>query len=487
MTRLEKTLLAATAILVACGLVTWGILSATGGGRPTANSSPPPQVPGTAPGGIADGQGTPGGSPSGMSSDPTLASPVPTGRGIPNSLRAPSGEDLSNPERVKELLRQHLAVENPRWDWIADLLGVYQGQLPDDVRWALKNALARGNAAGAIQAYERVRDPTVVPDLLTLLDDPELDARGRANVLIAVSTMPGGDAATVVTGIESRLDGDFEHDRPYWEAIARKGSAEAVRAFLAGIAAAKDPSVFERMLFRELDVRKDAVSSELIAAALADKNASPGALRAYADLAGRPGVSPAVVDALAALDADGTDRLVRIQAEASLARTGDERAVLHLLDVAGKGADYASVAARAIADIDTSTVAARAALLDTAQKTADENLKTQIVIALGNLKEPKAVPFLTDTLAKGGALVRWEAAKSLGRIGSAAGPAVETFRDAWPSADEGARCVVAIALGQIGTPEARRLLDQVEASETSARVKRTIQITKNALASRAPP
>src|SRR5438552_10372989 len=68
-----------------------------------------------------------------------------TGR-VPSGLRQPSGDDLSNPARVLELLHQHLADPNPHWDWIADLVAVLP-TLDAQTKAALVEQLVHGNAA----------------------------------------------------------------------------------------------------------------------------------------------------------------------------------------------------------------------------------------------------------------------------------------------------------------------------------------------------
>jgi hypothetical protein len=241
------------------------------------------------------------------------------------------------------------------------------------------------------------------------------------------------------------------HDLPYLEAIARRGGPEGARALVEALSKAPDPARFPPETWRDLDLRRSPGASEVLASALADPKRSPGALRAVAELAGRPGASPALVDALAALDTDGQDRLVRTQVLLSLGATGDDRAIARLLDQAAKGGDYGSVAARAVAEVDAATPAARAKLLETARSTADENLRTHLATALGNLKR-SAVPMLVEGSRKerrGGGVARGP-----GRWGRRD---PESRRSAAFMAGNGLSLRGRGRAAGIGTPEAKRM------------------------------
>jgi HEAT repeat protein len=475
--RLERTLLVAIAGLLGVGGGATAIVLA--GRRPSNGPTPgeiAPSVPAagsTPPSTASGGPGLPSaGGPSAGEPTGRLGLPA-SGRGVPT--RTPEGIDLSDPAVVKGLLREYLVLEDPPWDQVAKLLGVLAGRLDDDIREHLQRELVRGNAAGAIQAYAQVRDGTVVPELLRLLDDPETDAHDRGNVLHALASIPSSDEAVLVTGIESRLDGDPDHDRPYLAAIARRGGAEGARALVQALARAPDPARFPPETFRDLDLRRSPGANEVLAAALADPAASPGARRAVAELAGRPGASPAVVDALAALDTEGQDRLVRTQVLLSLAATGDDRAIGRLLDLASKGADFGSVAARALADVSAASVPARDRMLAAARDTKDENLRTNLVTALGNVKEKRAVPMFVEAIEKGSKPTQREAVVAVGRLGAEGNSAVEALGSAFTTGNEGLRSEVAIALANIGTPEARRKLEALAVAESDPRVKKAIQ------------
>jgi len=479
MSRIERTLLLATVFVLLGGAAAFGVL--TLGSRPPRQAAPGGGAgggPGAAPAGprIASGPGSSGpGSeaPAGPEEDATFA-----GRsgGITPGLRKPSGDDLSDPKRVKELLRAQLSTASPRWDWIAELLGVLEEPLEPDIKRALQNALVHGNAAGAIQAYQKVRDGTVVPDLLRLLDDPNLDAHDRGNLLVALSGIPGADVAQTVTGIESRLTGDYAHDVVYLAAISRVGGAEGARALVDAVTRSSDPSKFGPEVWRSLDLQRSAEASGILAGALRSASLSPAALRAVAELAGRPGASPALVDALLALEVPDQPEAVRRQVLASLAATGSDAAVERLITVASAGADYASVAASALGNTSSASNAARDRMIAAAKGTSDDFLRKNLVEGLGNVKAVVAVPYLAEVLAgSGNDLVRKEAAVALGRIGPGATAAVPALAVAFQSGDEAMRGHVAIALAEIGGDEARGLLEQLRVAEKSPAVKRILE------------
>lgn len=483
MTKLERTILA----------VTLAALGAGGGAYFALRRSAPADVPEAAPSlGVPAPVGPPrpgavariGGDPEEGPDDSALAA-RPGGGGIPPGLRVPSGEDFSDPAKLQNLVREQLALENPRWDHVADWLGRVEGPLDADIKQALLNALQFGNAAGAVQALERVRDGTVVPDLLRILDDPKLDAHDRNNVLVAVSGVPGADLRDAVTGVESRMTGDFAHDVPYLQAIARLGGEEAARALADAVNRAPDPTKFGTEVWRQFDLRKSPEAAEVLAKALSDAPRSEPALVALLDLAGRAGATPSLVASMLALDAPAQREPVRRAALAALGKTGDEAAVTRLVELAEKNADYASVAARALGTTTSLAPAAREKVLDVAKTTANEYLRQNAVEALGAVREPKAVPVLTELLATGSDLVRKESARALGRIGAASAPAVDGLAAAFGAGDEALRQHAVLALAQIGTPEARRVLEMARASEASPVVKRTIEAAWRGLQARA--
>lgn len=472
MTPIEKALAVATLVALAAG---GGVYALTRQDRPPADSGAtdvpsvpaPPTV--VRPPGPVVGEGPDG------DADPGLSVLPAASGGVRPGLRAPFGEDLSDPAKVMALVRDHLAQENPRWDWIAGLLAKVEGPLDADIKEALLNALVVGNAAGAIQALERVRDGSIVPDLLRRLDDPQLDDHDRANLLVAVAGIPGADLNDTVTGLESRLVGDVRRDGLVLVAIARLGGVEAARALAEAASTAADPSRFGPEIWRHFDLRRHPDAAEYLASVLRAAPRSEAGLVALLDLAGRPGATEALVGSILALDAPEQREPVRRSALVALAKTGDPAALERLIAVAEKQADYASVAARAVGQATSLSEPATARLLQVVESTSNEYLRQNAVEALGASKASAAVPTLTKLVADGTDLVQRESVRALGRIGAAAASSVQVLASKYGSGDEAMRQQVALALAQIATDEAMRVLEQARATEASPLVKRTLE------------
>jgi HEAT repeat protein len=389
-------------------------------------------------------------------------------------LRAPSGPDYSSPELVQKEIRALLADENPRWDLIANLFLILKGPVDADLKRALEKELVEGNAAGVQQAYRAVQDPTVVADLLRLLDVTATDERDRANVAYVLSVLPGGDAAEVTRGLEARLTGDFEKDKAFLQAIARRGGSEAARALVEVVAKHPDPAKLPAETWFELDLSDDPSAAAYLAYALKDATRPPEVLRRIAEMAGRLG-GGAAVEALTALAAEGKPDALRRQALTSLGLVGDERAIEHLLAVAEKGADSASVAARALSGVSSAPVPSRDRLLAVARDTKDDFLKENVVTALGSLGEKRALPLLVEYAATGSEAVRTAAVRAIGRMGPAASAHVDALATAYSRGSDGMRCTVVEALAGVRTPEALGVLRQLSLGDADPRVKRSIQ------------
>lgn len=395
--------------------------------------------------------------------------------GIPPGLRTPSGEDLSDPKVLEDRLRHALGGEATRWDLVAELLGKHEGPLPPDVRAALLAAFDGGRVPAAVGAFSRLRDPTLVADLLRLLDDASTSPEARRTVMSALVSIPHAQEA-VVSGLVRGLRGRAADDRPALEAIARLGGPDAVRAIVGVLARASDPEAFPPEMWRSLTLRGSPESSQILAEALARADLSPAARLAVVALAGRPGASPEVVAALIALDGPEADLEARRAVYASLAATGADEGYARLLSVASDpAAPGAAAALHALGEASTASVEARARLLATAKATSDDGLRAQAVRALGAVREPAAIPYLAELLAHPSPDVRRESVVALGGFGRAAEGTVEALGRAYVGGDPALRSRVATALGSIGGAAARRLLDQLRVGEKDDAVHRVVE------------
>lgn len=464
----------ATVLAIGAVVVGWRLLGARGPDPvPVAGPGSTPETPVGAPGAppraghpttVAAGGG------SGMG-DPTEAG---TSGGVPPGLRAPSGEDLSDPKVLGARLREALGGEAPRWDLVADLLGRYEGTLPPDVRAALLRAFDGGRAPGAVAAFSRLRDPTLVPDLVRLLDDATTSPEARRTVIAALVSMPNG-GEPVVAGLVRGLRGTAD-DRPILEALAQVGGPDAVRALVDAVVRTRDPDAFAPETWRALRLQGSAPSSQLLVDALASPDLSPAARRAVVRLAGRPGASAELVAALLALDGPDLDLESRRALYASLASTGDGKGTERLLAVASDpGAPGAAVALHALGEATSASRDARERLLAAARGTTDDAVRAQVVRVLGTVREPAATPLLIELLAHRSLDVRRESVVALGGMGPGAEASVEALGRTYVGGDPALRSRVATALGSIGGDAARRLLDQLRVAEKDDAVHRVVE------------
>jgi HEAT repeat protein len=448
----------------------------------------PPDGPDGAPPTSANGTDSPradsprAGTPRAAPSDDGRAPADPGMRSSPDGLRVPNAPDGLALARLRALLDGKLANADPRWDEVADLVASAGVPLDPAVSRGLLDALVDGRAAGALRAFDRVRDAALVPELFSRLDDPSTSPEAKDALLLALSRMPIADLGPVATGLAGRLKGDLEHDRPFLQALVRRGGVDAVRALADAIASSRDPDAWADVTEGALDLlRSDPEAGAAVADSLSrlarTASARPAEIHALLRLAGRPGAPAELVDAIVEHLAAGSTPEVRAQALRSLAATGDERAVAKLAEIASDpNAEMSPAAGFAIGSITSATPGARARLLELATTTKEESLRLRVVGALGGLAEPKAVPVLTDWVRSGSDELRKHSAAALGRLGAAANPAVPALGDAYAAGDETLQNHVALTLGQIATPEAVSLLRQLAAAPGSPRAKETIRL-----------
>jgi HEAT repeat protein len=472
-----RTLVPLVAVAAVVGVAVWALLPS----RPTPRADSPaysgrddPRAGGQAP------QPAPSVPPVEPAMEPAVAprAPVPVGRGggVPPGLRKPSGEDLSDPARVKAALRAALGAEFVDWDRVTELLAVLDAPLDADVKTTLEDALVSraGTPAGnqALLAFGRLRDASAAADLVARLDDASLSSAARANVLVALATMPGGDAGEIVRGISARMNGDADHDRPYARAIAKRGGPEAVRVVVERARAA-DAAGFVPEAWNDLDLARDPAAADALAEALKDASLSPASRAALVAVAGRPS-SPALVAALVALDVEGADPALREQVRSSLARSGDEAAVGQLLADAKEPATAES-AVRALSQVSAATTATRAKIVEAAREAREPAVRLAYAKSLGSLKEAAAVPVLTEWAGGADPEVARQSILALGRVGAKAVPALPTLASAFRAGDEATKINVAVALGEMGAPEAAEMLERLRAEEAPPSVKTTIE------------
>lgn len=419
----------------------------------------------------------------GATPSPEVVATAPGGSSIVPGLRKPFGEDLSDPKLIQSRLREALAADPVAWTRVAALLSGLAEPVEPEARRALLEAMARGNDAGALQAFGRLRDPSLVPDLLRMLDDLSSDPRRRSQVLVALSTMPAADKTATVEGISSRLSGTFATDMPALQAIARVGGPAAVKALVDAVGKSSEPARFGAEIWRSIDLRGNPESSRVLVAALTAPSASGDAMGSLVDLAGRPGASPELVTVLIGMRTS-PDEAVRRKATSALAATGDEKAVEALLKSATEGDPQGAEAGQALAATTSLSLPARARVMEVVKSTPSDPLRQQLVEALGNAKVATAVPMLSEYVVQGSDGVRREAVIALGRIGPAASESVEVLRAAYPGGDEGMRTQMAATLAEIGTDSAKSLLEQLEAGEASPLVKRAIEAARRRLVER---
>jgi HEAT repeat protein len=422
--------------------------------------------------------------------DPTLSGqsggtdggePDATGRLHPG-IRTPSGEDLSDPKVVKALLAQHLAEEVVDWAAVKQLVAVLKEPLDPHMRERFIEELRTGNRVGVVDAFGALQDGSLVPDLLTMIDEPGLPTQARAAVLLALQQMPGADRDEVVRGLEARMTGDQRWDLQVLQAIAVRGGREATRALVDYVKGGEQGRRMPSWVLQRLDLRRDPEGAEVLAGALRTEQ-SPETLRTLVDMAGRPGAQ-ALVEPLIALNRDGVSEDIRQQVIVSLGRVGNETAVSHLLGLAQQPGVYGDVARRAVGSMTDATPASldllTSALL-TADRTAqpDQN-RSNLLLALGTLRHKAALPHMGDALKDRSTEVKIAAVRGLGRLGAASRAYVSSLVSLYSSGDDTMRRHVVIALGSVGGPEARNALAQMKGDpKLSPSMQRTVDVALN--------
>jgi HEAT repeat protein len=390
------------------------------------------------------------------------AGPGAGGAGLAGS-RVPSGVDLSDPAQVQSLLDERLKEKPIDWAAVAYLLERTPAPLDPSLRDFLLVSLRTGDRVGALQAIGQVRDPALADGLFAILDDQGSATAVRQAALMALAALPGGDRPAIVRGIEARLTGDVRQDVLMLQAISNLGGREAARAIVDYMRQIEDTQQMPNLQFLRLDVVGDAGAAEVIRDAIRSA-ASDAALTSLVRMAAHPGAE-AFTAALIALDTNDRSPAVRREAVQGLGRLGTAGSVDYLLQIAHEQTPSGTEARRAIGQMGGATPEAKERLVDALQGERSREMRVELLRALGNLEYVGAREPMARMLREGDPAIVSGAVRGLGRIGEAAQPHARELVDLWASGDESLRRDVAVALGGIGGPEARRALEQMAATE----------------------
>lgn len=394
--------------------------------------------------------------------------PVSNGAITPG-MRTPHGQDLSTEEGRSKAFEKLAAMDPIDWAELTRVLAVTTEALPTEIRELLLKALQFGPRTHSRKAFDAVHDSSMAPELLSLLDDSNLDPRARDAVLQAVSTMPGANADEVALGLEARLADDLAKDRLYLRAIATRGGLEGTRAILDYIRRMDEPGMLSQGLLQGLDLSKSPDAQELVAEALARDDWTPAALRQVLGIAQKQGVT-SLTSAIIALDKSGQDDGVRREAITTLSRIGGKEAVEYLLKKAaepGVYGEHAVTSLNVLARADKEGQQLLITQLDSAAThPRPDEYRAALLRAIGNVRAEgaadKIVPFLGDRSPG----VQIAAIRALGRLGpKAAEKHVPAIVDQWPAADEAVKVRIVITLGTIGGKEAVKAMDQMLSDE----------------------
>jgi HEAT repeat protein len=305
--------------------------------------------------------------------------------------------------------------------------------------------------------------------------------------MTSAAAVPGADRAAAVATLRRLVEGTPQDDAVL-RTIARIGGVEALDVFIDLATRTSGAIRVPDHVRADLDLRQEPEAGRRLAEALADPDASPEALVALTDLAFVGPGSEAVVPALLALDLEGRPPEVRQAVFTALARVGDDRGWERLLAVAqDTKSGLGQAAGLALAGARSASPAARARLVEVARTTTDDHLRLLLAHGLGSLRESSALPLLKEWIGSGSPTVRLSSAAALANYGPRGADAVESLGQAYGAGDDALRSQVAVTLAAIGTPEARRLLEQARASETDPTVKRVVESSLRNLEARRSP
>lgn len=402
--------------------------------------------------------------------------------GIVPGMRQPSGIDLSDPEVRQGELDRLLRASEINWKDVGKLLAIMTEPVPDDLRSILLQELKHGRRAMVMHAFDALRDPSFVEDLLEIVDDPEAARGARVGAMRALYAMPGADADTVALAFESRLSGDLGKDRELLFGIAARGGLEATRALVEYVSRAKQPNAVPDYILKKLDLANNPEAASVLADALRNTE-DPQALSALVGMAGRP-LGSAFTDALIDLDTDAQKPAVRARVLDSLAKIGDENGTDYLLRRAEEPGEFGEKARRALRGMYSADPGARSKLakaLETAGlNPKPDEMKESLLETLGRLRHEPALPAIAKHLDDPSARVRRASVVALGGLGPTARPHVRDMRRQYDAGDVAMKIKVAIAFGSISGPNAIGAIEQWLKQKNPPSLDRTLKMSLRA-------
>ncbi|MDJ0976525.1 MAG: HEAT repeat domain-containing protein [Planctomycetota bacterium] len=412
------------------------------------------------------------------------------GAGDPNrtgtmgpGLRDPHGLDLSDPEQLNEHLASLIENEPVDWKELVRTLKVATGALSDEVKAFLLKSLRFGPRNHASRAFRVVQDGSLAQELLTLLDDPELDPRGNLAVLKALYEMPGADADQVSLGLEGRLSDDFAKDRYVIQAIAARGGPEAARALVEYIQRMEKPGLMNPYLIQALDLRTNKDAQQVVIDALQQSDFTPAALRQVLSMVKQPGAT-AFTESVIRLDIDSQPQEVRVEALQALGKIGGTDAIDYLLAKAAQPGVYGEHATKAFLNVNHLEPKDQKRLADeldaAGRNPRPDDYRIALLRALANVRASdigeKVAPLINDP-SKG---VSHAAIQAIGRMQKGGEKYVPKLVERWGSADDATKIRLAVALGTIGGEGAVKALETMaQEKDHSPHLLRTLRMGLN--------
>lgn len=398
------------------------------------------------------------------------------GVGLTPGMRVPKGMDLSDPEQRKRYLLELLAKGPESWDDVAALIALTTEPLDQAVKDALLAALRTGDRNGVSKALNVAHDPTLVADLLAIVDDPATPPAARRVALLALAQMPGAPADETAKALESRLQGDMNKDVELLDAIARRGGKESVRALVEYLERSSDAARLAQTLTGRVNLKDDPDSAAVVAEALGRRQ-SPGALDALIAIAGQSGA--ALAPALIRLDRDDMPEAQRTKVLDALGQTGSTVAIDHLIAVSRQPGLWGEKAILVLANIPDASPEARESLVHELERAAvnprPELARSALLEVAGRLQVKAALPTMVESLRDPSDQVRNSAVRAMGLLRSNARANVGDVARLFQGGSPATRTAVAVALGNIGGEDAAKALEELLKDPTlDSSLKRTL-------------